>query len=191
MTRRTLYVARHGEADAWGVLTERGREQSRRLGRRLAALPIDVVWHSPLPRAADSAAEIAGTWPGVLVDEAPELVDHVPQVPDLDRLSPVRRAFFDGVGAAEIAEGGQRAAQLLARFAVPNPPGARASHEVLVTHAYQVAWLVRAALGAPPERWMSLAEIDSTGLTILELERDEPPRIRCLNELSHLAGVAG
>lgn len=59
MTRRTLYLARHGEADALGTLTERGREQSRRLGRRLAEFPIDVIWHSPLPRAEASAGLVA------------------------------------------------------------------------------------------------------------------------------------
>lgn len=35
-----------------------GREQARLLGQRLAHLPIDAVWHSPLPRAADSAQQL-------------------------------------------------------------------------------------------------------------------------------------
>src|SRR5699024_10937814 len=88
MPTRTLHVVRHGRADALGRLTEEGRGECRALGRRLAGVPLDVVWHSPLPRAADSAALLAEGRRGLLVDEAPELIDAVPFVPDLASLSP-------------------------------------------------------------------------------------------------------
>lgn len=88
MAARTIYLVRHGAADAWGQLTDEGRAQSRLIGQRLARLPIDVVWHSPLPRAVESARIIAAEMPRVLVDEAAELVDHVPFVPDREYLSP-------------------------------------------------------------------------------------------------------
>ena len=83
MGTRHLYVARHGEADAFGMLTDTGRRQAALLGERLAHLPVDAVWHSPLPRAVASAHELARHLPGVPVAEAAELVDHVPYVPPL------------------------------------------------------------------------------------------------------------
>lgn len=46
---RYVYLARHGEADPFGEITDTGREQAALLGRRLAHLPIGAVWHSPLP----------------------------------------------------------------------------------------------------------------------------------------------
>ena len=58
MATRHLYVARHGSADAFGELKDAGRQQASLLGERLAGLPIDTVWHSPLPRAAASAREL-------------------------------------------------------------------------------------------------------------------------------------
>ncbi len=47
--------------------------------------------------------------------------------------------------------GAARAEALVDRFA---RPADTETHEVLVTHAYPVAWLVRHALGAPPKRWL-------------------------------------
>ncbi|GAA4524420.1 histidine phosphatase family protein [Brachybacterium paraconglomeratum] len=188
MTRRTLYLARHGEADALGTLTERGREQSRRLGCRLASSPIDVIWHSPLPRAAQSAALVAESLPGVLVDEAPELIDHIPCVPELTTMTPTWAAFFDGYEAEEAAAGVRAAHRLTERFSGQNPAGARPTHEVLITHAYPVAWMVREALGAPAETWLSLAGMPNTGLTVLAYD-DGPTLVQCVGDLSHLAGL--
>ncbi|WP_193104356.1 histidine phosphatase family protein [Brachybacterium sp. FME24] len=190
MTRRTLYLARHGEADPLGALTDRGREQSRRLGRRLAELPIDVIWHSPLPRATESAAVIARSLPPVLVDEAAELIDHIPDVPDLTDLSPMWAAFFDGMGEREIDAGRRTARRLTARFATPIPAPGRPTHEVLITHAYQVAWMVRDALGAPARSWMSLAGMANTGLTIIEYDSGTPPLVHSVNDRSHLVDAA-
>lgn len=186
MAARTVYLVRHGEADAWGQLTEAGREQSRLIGQRLAQLPIDVVWHSPLPRAVESAQIIAAQMPRVLVDEAAELVDHVPFVPNRDRLSPSWVGFFDGYDQGEADAGRKTAGELAARFGSPNGRAQRPTQEVAVTHAYPIAWLVRDALCTPPERWMSLAGIANTGLTVIELNEREPPGIVMVNDLSHL-----
>ena len=61
MSIRHLYIVRHGAATPFGELTDIGRRQSELVGERLARLPIQTVWHSPLPRAAQSA-QIVGTY---------------------------------------------------------------------------------------------------------------------------------
>lgn len=186
MTARTVYLVRHGVADAWGQLTDEGREQSLLLGRRLHRMPVDVVWHSPLPRAVESAQIMATEMPHVLVDEATELVDHVPFVPDGGDLSPSWTGFFDGYDRSEAEDGRRTATALAARFGTPNSQGQRPTREVVVTHAYPIAWLVREALGAPPERWMSLAGIANTGLTVIDHADGEPPGVSMVNDMSHL-----
>ncbi|WP_235037096.1 histidine phosphatase family protein [Actinomadura sp. K4S16] len=103
MVARHLYVVRHGAADPFGELTDVGRRQSELVADRLAGLPVDAVWHSPLPRAARSARIIGERLPGVPVREAAELVDHVPHVPD--RVPEAWAGFFDGHDAAEAAAG--------------------------------------------------------------------------------------
>lgn len=186
MASRTLYLVRHGEADALGHLTDGGARQSGFIGSRLAGLPIDVVWHSPLPRAAACATAMAAHLPGVLVDEAAELVDHVPFVPDGPGVPPSWLGFFDGYGPDEVAAGHHAATALTTRFAGTHEPGKRPTHEVLVTHAYPIAWLVREGLAAPPAQWMALAGVANASLTVLEYTDGGPPTVVVFNDQGHL-----
>ncbi|MFJ8140966.1 histidine phosphatase family protein [Streptomyces sp. NPDC096013] len=81
MAAQRLYVVRHGAADAFGALTDVGQRQTHLLAERLSRLPVAAVWHSPLPRAVRSAQLIGERLRDVPVQEAAELVDHVPHVP--------------------------------------------------------------------------------------------------------------
>jgi serine/threonine-protein phosphatase PGAM5 len=180
MATRHLYVVRHGVADPFGELTEAGQRQVELLGRRLASLPIDAVWHSPLPRAVWSAQILGEHLPGVAVREAAELVDHVPHVPE--EIPPAWAGFFDGYDAAEAAAGARIAESLIGRFARPADVE---THEVLVTHAYPVAWLVRDALGAPPARWLGL-NCGNTALTVIEHRAGLAPTLVLYNDMGHL-----
>src|SRR5699024_7810178 len=115
---RYLYLARHGSADPFGALTPEGHDQARLLGRRLAHLPIDAVWHSPLPRAETSARIVAEQLAGAVpVHPAEELVDHVPYVPPLEETPPAWVPFFDGYDPAQAAAGRRTAGPLAARVA--------------------------------------------------------------------------
>jgi probable phosphoglycerate mutase len=77
-----LYLARHGET-AWSLtgqhtgltdlpLTERGKRNARRLGKRLAGLAFAKVFTSPLQRAARTC-ELAGF--GSVAEVDPDLVE--------------------------------------------------------------------------------------------------------------------
>lgn len=194
MGTRHLYIARHGMADAFGELTAVGRRQANLLGERLAEAPVSSVWHSPLPRAAASAHELAQHLPNVSVAEAAELVDNVPYVPTTDETPRSWIGFFDGYDEDEAASGERLADALVARFARPTdtaaagaqPGTAPGTHEVLVTHAYPVAWLVRHALDAPAVRWLALTSCANTALTVIEYTEDLPPTIVMFNDMSHL-----
>ncbi len=180
MATRHLYVVRHGAADPFGELTGVGERQAHLLGQRLARLRVDAVWHSPLARAARTAQVLGEHLPDAAVGEAPELVDHVPHVPD--EVPPAWAGFFDGYDAAEAAAGARLAQALTARFA---RPAETESHEVLVTHAYQVAWLVRDALDAPPARWLAMS-CGNTALTVIQHRTGTPPGLLLYNDMSHL-----
>lgn len=193
MATRFLHVARHGMADAFGELTDVGRRQASLLGQRLAGLPVDAVWHSPLPRAASSAHELARHLPNVPVAEAAELVDHLPYVPTAAEMPGPWAGFFDGYDQAEAAAGQHLAEALVARFARNSDPAESTqsdahheTHEVLVTHAYPIAWLVRHALDAAPVRWLSLTSSANTALTTIEYRDGLAPTIVMFNDMSHL-----
>lgn len=187
MGTRHLYLARHGSADAFGELTDIGLRQAGLLGDRLATVPIDVIWHSPLPRAAATARELARHLPSPPVAEAPELIDHVPYVPSPAETPRPWAGFFDGYDDAEAASGHRLAQALVTRFATtPDPTTHRTdTHEVLITHAYQIAWLVRHALDAPLSRWLGLNSANAA-LTIIEYRTDLPPTLVMFNDMSHL-----
>lgn len=184
MATRYLYLARHGMADAFGELTDSGRRQAELLGARLADMPIDRIWHSPLPRATASAQIIARHLPGVPCEAADELVDHVPCVPTAQEMPRSWAGFFDGYDAAEADDGRRRADALTARFA--EVTGVRDTHELLVTHAYPIAWLLRDAVGAPPVRWLGVSGVPNTGLTVIEYRTEEYPTVVMVNDLGHL-----
>ncbi|WP_147917007.1 histidine phosphatase family protein [Ruania zhangjianzhongii] len=184
MATRYLYLARHGSADPFGELTETGHQQAQLLGRRLAHLPIDAVWHSPLPRAEASAVELAGQLAtGTPVAAAEELIDHIPYVPSPEETPAAWVPFFDGYDAEEAEAGNRIAQRLTARFATaPEHDDVR---EVLITHAFQIAWLLRDALAAPPTRWFGLP-VANAALTVIEYRPAVPPSISMMNEMSHL-----
>jgi probable phosphoglycerate mutase len=189
VSTRHLYLARHGAADAFETLTEIGRQQAQLLGRRLAHLPMDVVWHSPLPRAVASAEQIAEHLPGVPVIEAPELVDHVPYVPHSDETPPSWVGFFDGYTQTEAAAGQQTAKTLVARFgglaATTTSRVPIDTHELLITHSYPIAWLIRHALDMPRHRWLGL-ESANGALTLIEHRSGLPSTLVLFNDMSHL-----
>ncbi|MBU6535546.1 histidine phosphatase family protein [Streptomyces sp. NPDC057245] len=180
MATRRLFVVRHGAADAFGTLTEVGRRQTELLAERLARLPVDTVWHSPMPRAVRSAQLIGERLEGVPVREAAELTDYVPHVPE--KPPAAWAAVFDGYDPAEAAKGERLADALTDRFA---RPADTETHEVLVTHAYQVAWLVRHALGAPRARWLGM-NCGNTGVTAIEYYTGAAPSLVVYNDMSHL-----
>jgi serine/threonine-protein phosphatase PGAM5 len=182
MATRHLYLARHGAATAFGELTDVGHRQAGLLGERLARLPVDAVWHSPLPRAAATARVIGEHLPGVPVAEAAELVDHVPYLPAAADMPRAWAGFFDGFDDAERAPGERLAGALVDRFA---KPAESETHEVLVTHAFQVAWLLRHALDAPPARWLGLNS-GNTALTAIEYRDGLPPTVVLFNDMGHL-----
>lgn len=186
MPTRHLYLARHGDADPFGELTDTGRRQAGLLGERLADLPLDAVWHSPLPRAAASAREIARRLPAATpVAEVTELIDHVPYVPGPDETPDPWIPFFDGYQREEAEAGARMAAGLVARFAAGPEPQDSDTHELLITHAYPIAWLVRHALDAPPARWLGL-DSANTALTTIEYRPGLPPALVTFNDLAHL-----
>lgn len=186
MTRH-LYIARHGEADPFGELTETGRQQAALLGQRLSRLHIDTVWHSPLSRAVDSAHELARhLQPKTHIAEAAELIDHIPYVPTPAETPQAWIPFFDGYDTDEASAGHRNAESLTTRFAIaPDSAADGDTHEVLITHAYPIAWLVRHALDAPPARWLGLNSAN-TALTVIEYRPGLPPGIVMFNDMSHL-----
>ncbi|MFJ2807078.1 histidine phosphatase family protein [Kitasatospora sp. NPDC087271] len=206
---RYLYLTRHGEAAPDGSgLTADGRRQAVLLGRRLADRPIAAVHHGPLPRAAQSARLIAeqlgggrpgneplgggplgGGWQaGAVPTVCEEAGDYVPYVPERHEL-PADSAdylldFLAQSTAEERARGPELARRAVQRFTGP-VAGGEDRHELVVTHAFLIGWLVRHALSAPAWRWLGLNSCNAA-LTVIRYTPGRPSYVLLHNDMRHL-----
>ncbi|MFI6148690.1 histidine phosphatase family protein [Streptomyces sp. NPDC051109] len=189
MAARYLYLVRHGEAlpDESG-LSEAGRRQATLLGRRLKEIPFAAVHHGPLPRAEQTARLIGEQLGNVPRHVSVVAGDYVPYVPEREEL-PVDSAdfylrFLAGASDEERQHGPVLARQALELFTGP-VDGAEDRHELVVTHNFLVAWLVRDAMHAPNWRWLGLNHCNAA-LTVI---RYAPGRAACVllsNDMRHL-----
>jgi broad specificity phosphatase PhoE len=179
---RTLYIARHGEAS--GSLTDAGREQALLLGKRLAELPLTAVFHSPVKRAAETAALVSASLKDVPVSVSPLVGDYLPYPPSAAELAPE----FAPIALAHVADystqqheiGPGLADRALAEFTAPV---SRA--DLIITHSQIVCWFVRAALGAPAARWLGINAANAA-LTIIQYRQGWPPVLVTFNDQAHL-----
>ncbi|MFJ9697538.1 histidine phosphatase family protein [Kitasatospora sp. NPDC101183] len=186
---RYLYLARHGEAlpDGSG-LSERGERQAALLGERLAGRPISSIHHGPLPRAARTAHLVSAHLPDATLTVSDLAGDYVPYVPERHELPPDSAdfllAFLSHSTPEEREHGPALAAGAVERFTGP-APGGNERHELLITHAFLIAWLLRHTLDAPKWRWLGLNQAN-TGLTVLRWTPGRPPAVLLQNDQRHL-----
>ncbi|MEU8921456.1 histidine phosphatase family protein [Kitasatospora sp. NPDC048545] len=189
LATRYLYLARHGEAAPDGSgLSDTGRRQAVLLGRRLAGRPITAVHHGPLPRAAQTAHLAAEQLRGVEPTVCDEAGDWVPYLPERSELpsdsADFLLKFLSHATPEECESGAVLAPRAVERFTGP-VAGREERHELVVTHAFLVAWLVRHTLDAPAWRWLGL-HVANAGLTVLRYAPGRPPAVLLLNDQGHL-----
>ncbi|SCG75523.1 histidine phosphatase family protein [Micromonospora humi] len=189
MATRLLFLARHGEQEETGTeapevgLSARGRRQATLLGERLRGARIDAVHHGPLARAAETAALVAAALPGVPVHADDRAGDHMPHDTDPTGLPERHAAFLGQFTDEERREGPRVTAEAVARFATA--PASGDVRELVVTHNFLVAWLVRHALEAPERRWIGLNHANCA-LTVIRYSDAAPPTLITLNDAAHL-----
>ncbi|MEV4046815.1 histidine phosphatase family protein [Streptomyces sp. NPDC049744] len=187
---RYLYLARHGEAspDESG-LTDAGRRQATLLGRRLRDVPLTAVHHGPLPRAEETARLITDELEGVTARVAECAGDYVPHLPERDEL-PAGPAdfyldFLAGATEEERRRGPELARQALRRFTGAVTDGGQDRHELVVTHNFLIAWLVRDAMHAPKWRWLGLNHANAA-LTVIRYAPGRAASVLLSNDMRHL-----
>ena len=186
---RTLYLVRHAEAlPDESELTDGGRRQAELLGARLRGVPLSVIHHGPLARAARTAELVAERLPGVPTRSSEAAGDYVPYRPartelPADCAGPLL-AFLDRIPPDDDAHGRAMADVALDRFTGP-PADGMASHELVVTHNFLIGWLVRAAQYAPEWRWLGINQCHAA-LTVIRYTSDRPPAVLVFNDMAHL-----
>ena len=98
-------------------------------------------------------------------------------------LPPAYVDFLAGFPAAERVDGPRLAAEAVARFATA--PAEGDVRELVITHNFLIAWLVRHALDAPERRWLGLNH-HNAGLTVIRYSSAGPPSLIAFNDVAHL-----
>ncbi|WP_055548410.1 histidine phosphatase family protein [Streptomyces kanamyceticus] len=186
---RHLYLVRHGEAtpDESG-LSGNGRRQAVLLGERLRDIPLTAIHHGPLPRAEQTARLIGEQLDHVPTHRSEPAGDYLPYLPTRDELPPesadetLKR--LAGFPARERDEGPALARAAMDLFTGP-VPGDEPRHELVVTHNFLIAWLVRAALDAPAWRWLGLNHANAA-LTAIRYTPGKPAALLFQNDMRHL-----
>ncbi|MEU8407049.1 histidine phosphatase family protein [Micromonospora sp. NPDC048842] len=199
MGTRLLYLTRHAEQDLYEPsgpeagepdtgLSERGRRQATLLGERLRARRFAAVHHGPLRRAAQTAELVAKSLPDVPVYETELAGDHLPHDTDPAGLPPAYAEFLTQFSTAERVDGPRVTADAVRRFAGPvaeGPADGEPVRELVVTHSFLIAWLVRHALDAPERRWLGV-NTHNAGLTVIRYSAAGPPNLVAVNDVAHL-----
>ena len=182
-----LYLVRHGEqqdADHGlpdGPLSPKGVRQARAIAERLGGVPFTRAWHSPLQRAAETAAIMTERMPALVSQPSALLMDCIPSGPEPD-MHPAFEPFFGGITPEEIDAGQAQMADAVAEFLAP---AREDRHDLLITHNFVIAWFVREVFGAPAWRWLGVNQANC-GLTIIRVRSAKPPVLVTHNDLGHL-----
>ena len=182
-----LYLVRHGEQqDAEhglpdGPLSPKGQRQARAIADRLGGVPFSRAWHSPLERAAQTAAIMTERMPALTSTPSSLLMDCIPSGPTPD-MPHAFEPFFGSGTPGQIEAGEAQMADAVAEFLAP---AMEDRHDLLITHNFVIAWFVREVFGAPSWRWLGLNQANC-GLTIIRVRSAKPPVLVTHNDLGHL-----
>jgi probable phosphoglycerate mutase len=180
------------------ALSERGREEARLLGERLAKTPFDAIYTSPLQRCRETAARLAeshgleprpspalveidhGRWEGLTRDE-------------VEARFPEEYAQWTDDPFSFAPEGGTTGAEVVARVL----PCLRqlfrdhAGQQILVvSHKATIRLLVAILLGIDPRRYRDALDQRPCALNWLELQDPTRARLLRFNDVSHYAAEA-
>ncbi len=168
---RVIVLVRHGsyvadpavDPQVGPPLSPLGVAQAHLAGARLAGLG----WHfaalhvSPMQRARDTAAVIAGDFPGRSFQVENDLAECVP---------PTRRTeVTQDTSPAELAACKTQLDRLFARYFRPASGGEQA--ELFVCHGDVIRYLVTRALGVDPTAWLEMS-VRNASITQIRVEAD-------------------
>ncbi len=202
MSSTTVLLIRHGQTD-WNVerrwqghydapLNAVGREQARRLARRLAVWPIEAIYSSALQRAAETArilARAVGVTPvldpawrelhvGVFEGHTREEIrERFPEA-----WAQMTHGFVEAPQGESVAELGRRVAPRFEELLA----GHSGQMIAIVSHGATLRSLLGHVLGLDGGQLPRLVLAGNTGLSIVEARPPLPPTITRLNDTAHL-----
>ncbi|XP_022531458.2 serine/threonine-protein phosphatase PGAM5, mitochondrial isoform X1 [Astyanax mexicanus] len=180
---RHIFLIRHsqynlnGNGDRERTLTPLGREQAELLGQRLADLGLkyDVMIHSSMARATETASIISRYLPGVEMVSCDLLREGAP-------IEPVPPVTHWKPEAVQYHEDGARIEAAFRRYIHrADPKQKEDSYEIIVCHANVIRYFVCRALQFPPEGWLRMG-LNNGSITWLTIRPSGRVALRALGD---------
>lgn len=182
---RTIVLVRHGyylpdaKADPklGPHLAPIGVAQAHLAGARLAGLPsrFDAMYVSPVQRARDTAAVIAGDFPGRHFEVVDDLAECTP---------PTRRTeIIADEKPSDLAACKQQFDRLFARYF--KPAQGHAQTELMVCHGNVIRNMVVRALGVDSKAWLEMS-VGNASITKILVEADGRFKVVSVGDVGHI-----
>ena len=179
-----VYLIRHGMYDRDSTaddvtgngLNDLGHRQARRIGERLAALPVrpTLLVSSTLLRARQTADDM-----GAVMQRVPTRDSLLAECTPTSE----RADYMTNHTREDIARCDSNLAAAWTKYMTPSPDGDR--HDVLVCHGNVIRWFVSHVVAGNPARW-HLMDIANGSLTILAVRPDGTARLVTYSDVGHL-----
>ena len=184
-TARTIVLVRHGnyvsdptaDEQLGPGLSPLGVAQARLAGARLAGLPghLDGLYVSPMQRARDTAAAIAGDFPERHFEVIDDLAECTP---------PTRRTEITADEKPEdLAACKVKLDRVFARFF--RPAQGQPQTDLLVCHGNVIRYLVTRALGVDTQSWLELS-VGHASITRIRVEADGRFKVIAVGDVGHI-----
>lgn len=182
---RTIVLVRHGDYVSDPAADPRrgphlapiGVAQAHLVGARLAALPtrFDALLVSPMQRARDTAAVIAGDLPGRHFEVVDDLAECTP---------PARRSeAIADEKPADLAACRQQLDRLFARYF--KPAAGQPRTDLMVCHGNVIRNMVVRALGVDSKAWLEMS-VGNASITRILVEADGRFKVLSVGDVGHL-----
>ncbi|MFN2385001.1 MAG: histidine phosphatase family protein [Thermoanaerobaculia bacterium] len=202
-----VYLVRHGESEAAAEdrfageidvpLSERGREQAKKLAERVGAEPIAAVYSSPLARTTETARILAAPHTLEVLRRA-ELreISHGrwegKRRSEVEALYPEEYARWDRDPFNFAPEGGETGLAVTAR-ALPSlleiVETHRGAHVLIASHKATIRLVLCSLLGFDARRYRDRLDQSPAALNVLDFRAGGEARLMLFNDTSHYAAA--
>ncbi len=187
-----LIITRHGETEEnrkgilqgsriHGTLSDLGKEQAKKLAKRLATEHIDVIYTSDLDRARHTTEEIASHHP-----EAKLIATKGLREVDVGSLTGMLLNDVDWKNPPADHEGDQKLFERSKKFILSLAAKHKGQTVLCVAHGRINAAMIAALTGHTHERIDQLPALDNTSVNILEMNEQGQWTMHLFNCIAHL-----
>jgi broad specificity phosphatase PhoE len=162
-----------------GGLTSVGKKQVELTAQRLSSLPISAIHCSSFRRTSETAKIIAKEFCGIYPRKSRLLWECVPSIPKAF----AQHEHFKYISIKDVTQWREQADEAFERYF--KSARGKDKHEIIVSHANLIRYLVCLVLQVQTGAWFNLV-IDNCGISEIRIETNDRMKLVSYNDVGHL-----